>query len=297
MQNKPTLFIGSSGKAREIVKLFSSVLADAATCIPWFAAEEFKSRGTNTTISALTEAAFDYDFALFVITPDDDLKQQRREITEGVAPRDNVVFEIGLFMGSLGSNRVFLAKQECQGLIMPSDLFGATAPEFGFSPDDKQASRASIADVAQGFEDQIKNLGFNQFSLHIADGWGPETNPDRFEVNLSFASLNEHRRFLRKRKLGIGVRLKDPYTNIESDENMVFSEPRSFPQEHQDMLFKVECNQLPNPPTTEDRFQAKLLSVPANVELTDCSCLADAQSKGCRIVESYGCKTPVNDGS
>ena len=287
MRNKPTLFIGSSGGAKEQVKIFASVLSDSATCVPWFLAEEFKSRGTNTTIDALTEAAFDYDFALLVLTPDDKIEQIRRETKTGSCPRDNVVFETGLFMGTLGAERVFLAQQTCGNLVLPSDLFGATKPSFSFDPDDKITSTASISNVAQGFEDQIRDLGFNQFALLIGDGWGPENSPERFELKLSYANLIKHKRLLRKRRLGIGVRIKNEYVNFEDDEGMVFSETRPYPKEHQDMLFKVELNQLPSRPNDSDRLQAVLLSVPSNVELAKCSTLSDAQAEGCRIIEPY----------
>ncbi len=44
-------------------------------------------------------------------------------------PRDNVIFELGLFMGTLGRSRTFLLQQAGQ-LKIPSDLAGVTTATF-----------------------------------------------------------------------------------------------------------------------------------------------------------------------
>jgi predicted nucleotide-binding protein len=46
-----------------------------------------------------------FDFAILVLTPDD-LTQSRGK--QQPSPRDNVVFELGLFIGALGRDRVFM---------------------------------------------------------------------------------------------------------------------------------------------------------------------------------------------
>ena len=45
------------------------------------------------------------DFAAFIISPDDTVISRD---AENLAPRDNVIFELGLFMGVLNRQRVFL---------------------------------------------------------------------------------------------------------------------------------------------------------------------------------------------
>ena len=52
---------------------------------------------SSGTLESLVAAIDDYDFATLVLTPDDLL--EKRDVT-GRCPRDNVLFELGLFMGA-----------------------------------------------------------------------------------------------------------------------------------------------------------------------------------------------------
>ena len=63
------------------------------------------------------------DFAALVLAPDDTVIS--RDVTSP-APRDNVVFELGLFMGALGHSRTFLVLPEGSVNKVPSDLAGLT---------------------------------------------------------------------------------------------------------------------------------------------------------------------------
>ena len=63
------------------------------------------------------------DFATLVISPDDQVLSRS---TVSDAPRDNVVFELGLFMGALGHERVFLVYPRNASIKLPTDLLGLT---------------------------------------------------------------------------------------------------------------------------------------------------------------------------
>ncbi|MCT1526048.1 nucleotide-binding protein, partial [Sphingobacterium hotanense] len=54
----------------------------------------------------------------------DDITKSRLETSK--SPRDNVIFEYGLFTGGIGSSRTFLVMEE--GTKLPSDLNGITLP-------------------------------------------------------------------------------------------------------------------------------------------------------------------------
>lgn len=56
---------------------------------------------------------------MFILAPDD-MTFSKDETKP--APRDNVLFESGLFMGVLGRERVFLVYDQAVGLKIPSDL-------------------------------------------------------------------------------------------------------------------------------------------------------------------------------
>lgn len=73
--------------------------------------------------SSLTE----YDFAVLVWAPDDITESKG---ASGASPRDNVVFESGLFMGALGRERVFIVCDQSIDLKIPSDLGGITLGSY-----------------------------------------------------------------------------------------------------------------------------------------------------------------------
>jgi predicted nucleotide-binding protein len=99
---KPTIFIGSSSEAISVVDAFQSHLEDVAEVIPWRYGV-FKSG--ESTLESLLKALNRFDFAALILTPDD-LVESRGGTSS--SPRDNVIFEIGLFIGRLGRERVFI---------------------------------------------------------------------------------------------------------------------------------------------------------------------------------------------
>ena len=58
----------------------------------------------------------------------DDLLEKRDII--GRCPRDNVLFELGLFMGALGRNRTFIVHSRTKPPLLPTDLAGITPATF-----------------------------------------------------------------------------------------------------------------------------------------------------------------------
>jgi len=82
------------------------------------------SRGT---LESLVDAIPRFDFAVLVLTADDLLISRG---TEQQAARDNVIFELGLFMGGLGRDRTFILYDRANPPKLPSDLAGVTAATF-----------------------------------------------------------------------------------------------------------------------------------------------------------------------
>src|SRR5262245_34779912 len=76
--------------------------------------------GSNA-LDDLLKAATDCDFAIFVFSPEDIVRIRDKEY---LSVRDNVVFELGLFMGKLGKSRSFAITPNVQGLRLPTDLAG-----------------------------------------------------------------------------------------------------------------------------------------------------------------------------
>lgn len=116
---KPRMFIGSSSEHLPTAKELGSLLEADANIIHW----DGVLRAGQFTIEGLFDAASRVDFALFVFAPDDILYSRDKQYW---ATRDNVIFELGLFMGRLGREHAFLVVPEVEGHKMLSDLLGLT---------------------------------------------------------------------------------------------------------------------------------------------------------------------------
>lgn len=97
----PRLFIGSSTEGRTIATALRSNLEGDAEVAVWN--ENVFQLGFGT-LETLVGELDRHDFALLVLTPDDVLTTRGERHP---SPRDNVLFELGLFMGRLGRERAF----------------------------------------------------------------------------------------------------------------------------------------------------------------------------------------------
>jgi len=80
-------------------------------------------RASQYALDSLEDQLDQSDFAIAIVTPDD-LVESRGEAQS--APRDNVIFELGMFVGRLGRNRSFLLEPRGDEIRLPSDLKGIT---------------------------------------------------------------------------------------------------------------------------------------------------------------------------
>ena len=126
---KPRIFLGSSGKQEKLLQALTRGLEDVARVEPWTTSF---NPGT-TTLERLLQLAHEVDFAVFVFAQDDWTSTSRpasHDPESAVAsPRDNVVFEAGLFGGALGMHRTFIL--HANGSKLPSDLLGFTCVRYG----------------------------------------------------------------------------------------------------------------------------------------------------------------------
>jgi hypothetical protein len=116
--DKPKVFVGSSEANVEVANAIGDGLQSVAVVDVW---KDDLFRPTQNFLQVLLDARSRYDFAVMVWAPDDTTKSQGKSQP---APRDNVVFECGLFMGALGSNHVFVVHDPKTETKIPSDFAG-----------------------------------------------------------------------------------------------------------------------------------------------------------------------------
>ena len=120
MATKPSVFIGSSSEGLKAANVLQSLLAERVQARIW---NDGVIHLGETTIESLVGALHEFDFAVLVFTPDDAISSRNQR---QASPRDNVVFELGLFTGGLGRNRSYLVVEDGAGLKIPTDLRGVT---------------------------------------------------------------------------------------------------------------------------------------------------------------------------
>jgi CRP/FNR family cyclic AMP-dependent transcriptional regulator len=91
-------------------------------------------RAGQYALEALEAALDDKDFAIAVAGADDFIKTRGKD---HVIPRDNVIFELGLFMGRLGRRRTILLEPRDEDIKLPSDLAGLTTVPYRSGPRNK----------------------------------------------------------------------------------------------------------------------------------------------------------------
>jgi len=151
---KPSLFVGSSTEGLRIARAAEVHLRAAAEVTLWSAGFFPLMQGT---LEALVNSLDRFDFAVLVVTPDD-LVTSRNEVT--LRGRDNVMFELGLFMGRLGRSRTFILCDP-KTVSLPSDFAGVNVARYDAERADSSNANAIAEVSAPAFEisSVVEDLG------------------------------------------------------------------------------------------------------------------------------------------
>jgi len=150
--SKPSIFIGSSSEGLEFARAIRSLLTEDAEVAIW---QEDVFQIGKTFIESLLDALPRFDYAIVVLTPDDLITA--REV-ESFGPRDNVIFELGLFMGHLGRSRTFIVGQSNGDLKMPSDLDGVTIATYEWPRRDK-SHKSAVGAACDSIRSVVRDMG------------------------------------------------------------------------------------------------------------------------------------------
>ncbi|MGB3038492.1 MAG: TIR domain-containing protein [Methyloceanibacter sp.] len=163
--DKPRIFLGSSGLQKKLLQALTRGLEDVAHVVPWTTS----FNPGSTTLGRLFELAHEVDFAAFVFARDDwtaaSAPASPPPGSGQASPRDNVVFEAGLFGGALGMHRTFIL--HASGSKLPSDLLGFTCVRYGeANPSEMRAINQKLrkAIESEGRVARIEGV-WGQFSL------------------------------------------------------------------------------------------------------------------------------------
>jgi hypothetical protein len=148
---KPRIFLGSSGKQEKLLKALTRGLETVAHVEPWTTSFD---PGT-TTLQRLLDLSREVDFAAFVFARDDwttDAPTPDAPEPGQASPRDNVVFEAGLFGSALGMHRTFIL--HASGAKLPSDLLGLTTVRY-----DQATTASEVRSINEKLRKAIESEG------------------------------------------------------------------------------------------------------------------------------------------
>lgn len=156
---KPRLFIGSSVESLEIAEAILYNLDFVAEVTPW-------SQGifnlSESSLDSLMNAIPTFDFAVFVFSDDDLLTIRGSEMK---TPRDNVIFELGLFIGVLGKERcIIVTPRDSEQLRLPTDLLGFNPTTYNSNRSDKNW-KAALTFACVDIKETINRLGKREGSV------------------------------------------------------------------------------------------------------------------------------------
>jgi hypothetical protein len=149
---KPKVFVASSVEGLDVAYPLQTNLQHDADITIW-------SQGvfslSITPIDSITEALESSDFGVFVFSPDDETKM-RGSVSDTV--RDNVIFELGLFIGRLGKRRCFIVMPDNIDFHIPTDLVGVSPATYS-GERDRDEIAASLGPACHEIRKSMKLQG------------------------------------------------------------------------------------------------------------------------------------------
>jgi Predicted nucleotide-binding protein containing TIR-like domain len=124
------VFIGSSTEAEEAASEVQAILQAGGFAEAHHWRDVFPAG--EGTLRSLAEVAQRCDFAILILSGDD--VTISREMARKTV-RDNIVFELGYFMGVIGQSRTFMLHNSPDRVIIASDLAGITRQPYNAGSD------------------------------------------------------------------------------------------------------------------------------------------------------------------
>lgn len=153
MDSRHHIFIGSSTEGLPVARTLAHLLDSYTNLAPslW---NEGTFELSKTYIESLETELSKAHFAVLVLTPEDVIVSREHE---SLGPRDNVIFELGLFIGRLGRDRCFMVQPKQQPLKVPSDLMGVQP--VGYMVEDRSSLHDALKRPAELIARHVEKIG------------------------------------------------------------------------------------------------------------------------------------------
>jgi len=175
---KQKLFVGSSGSHSRVAGYVATSL-ESLGCGNATVWNEGIFSLNQCVLDRLLSAAREFDFAV-LIWAGDDVTESKGD--SKASPRDNVIFECGLFMGAIGKDRVFIVCDESAAVKIPSDFAGITLAYYDGSRFDEDDGLSAVRRACDQIARAIKKDRYPEFVGEWVSRYAKAADPDHGEV-------------------------------------------------------------------------------------------------------------------
>lgn len=155
-KDKPQVFVASSVEGLDVAYAIQELLENHADCTVW---DQGVFEPSSYAMIDLLERLQITDYGIFVFSIDDSVKIRGEEEK---TVRDNVILELGLFMGAIGQKNCFIVTPSSSEKIhLPTDLTGITLLTYNPNRRDKNL-KAALGPSVNKIRNAISNIGITK---------------------------------------------------------------------------------------------------------------------------------------
>jgi hypothetical protein len=174
----PKLFIGSSSTNSRVARLIASRL-ESGGCGNVTVWDEGIFGLSQGVLDRLTSTVNEFDFAILIWAPDDNTDSKGVSMA---SPRDNVIFECGLFMGAIGRDRVFIVCDKSKEVKIPSDFAGISLAHYDGCRVNGDEGLSAVRDACDQIALEIRRPRYPEFVGEWRSRYAKAADPDHGEV-------------------------------------------------------------------------------------------------------------------
>lgn len=149
---EPSIFIGSSAEALAEATFISESLRSCPFITTLWTQGVFQL--SHSSLEDLLAVANNMDFAVLLITSDDATVSRGKKKP---SPRDNMILELGLFMGALSRERTFIVNPKDIDLKFPTDILGITT--LPYTSGTKNSIKKRLRPIVNAIVSAIESIG------------------------------------------------------------------------------------------------------------------------------------------
>lgn len=156
VKDKPQVFVASSVEGLDVAYAIQELLEYHAECTVW---DQGVFEPSSYAMIDLLERLKITDYGIFVFSVDDTVKIRGEEEK---TIRDNVILELGLFMGAIGQKNCFIVTPSSgEKIHLPTDLTGITLLTYNAKRKDANL-KAAIGPSVNKIRNSINNIGITK---------------------------------------------------------------------------------------------------------------------------------------